>query len=105
MKPDPWNLKPHLTQAELEAIAAEPYEHRGIIHSEMALIIHICRRLGVEVVIESGRARGQSTRLLSRYLPDARIYSVEKRHDADAIYGAQRCAGLARYGRGGSRTN
>ena len=55
-----------LTPDELLAIAAEPYEHRGILHSEMALIIHTCRRLSVEVVIESGRARGQSTYMLAK---------------------------------------
>ena len=79
----------------LHAMAAEPYEHRGILHSEMALIIHACRRLGVEVFIESGRARGQSTTMLARYLPDAEIHSVEMRDDPDAQYGRTRCAKLA----------
>lgn len=84
----------HLTASELEAIAAEPYEHRGIIHSEMALIIGTVRRLGVEVVIESGRARGQSTYMLSKYLPHVLIHSVEMRNDPDARYGIARCADL-----------
>jgi hypothetical protein len=83
-----------MTPSDLEAIAAEPYAHRGIIHSEMALILHTCRRLGIEVVIESGRARGQSTYLLSKYLPEVAIFSVEMREDADAEYGRQRCASL-----------
>lgn len=75
-----------LTPAELEAIAAEPYESRGILHSEMALIIHACRRMGIEVVIESGRARGQSTYMLAKYLPGVRIHSVELRdHPDEAI--------------------
>lgn len=75
-----------LSQAELETIASEPYEPRGILHSEMALIIHICRRLGIEVVIESGRARGQSTYMLAKYLPSVRIHSVELRdHPDEAI--------------------
>jgi hypothetical protein len=80
---------------DLDAIAAEPYERRGIIHSEMVLIIHTARRLGIEVVIESGRARGQSTALLSKYLPDVEIHSIEMRADVDAEFGRQRCAGLA----------
>ncbi len=75
-----------MTPAELEAIAAEPYESRGILHSEMALIIHTCRRMGIEVVIESGRARGQSTYMLAKYLPGVRIHSVELRdHPDEAI--------------------
>ena len=45
----------------------------------MALIIHTLRRLAIEVVIESGRARGQSTYLLAKYLPDTQIHSVELR--------------------------
>jgi hypothetical protein len=69
----------HLTQAELQAIAAEPYEARGIPHSEMALIIDICRRFGVRVFIESGRARGQSTYMLAKYLANVEIHSVDFR--------------------------
>lgn len=66
---------------DLHALAAEPYESRGILHSEMALIIHTCRKLGVEVFIESGRARGQSTYMLAKYLPEVEIHSVEGRPD------------------------
>jgi hypothetical protein len=79
---------------DLAAIAAEPYEHRGIPHSEMALIIHTAKRLGIEVFIESGRARAQSTYMLARYLPDVEIHSIEGRDDADARFGVQRCSGL-----------
>ena len=78
----------------MKAIAAEPYEHRGIIHSEMALIIDTVRRLGVSVVIESGRARGQSTYMLSKYLPCVSIHSVEMRRDTDVLFGIDRCADL-----------
>lgn len=81
-----------LSQAELETIASEPYEPRGILHSEMALIIHICRRLGIEVVIESGRARGQSTYMLAKYLPSAAIFSVELRDHPDEAIAAARLA-------------
>lgn len=83
-----------LTPAELEAIAAEPYEPRGILHSEMALIIHICRRLGIEVVIESGRARGQSTYMLAKYLPGCEIHSVELRDHPDEAIAVARLAPL-----------
>ena len=82
-------------QEILCALAQEPYEHRGIIHSEMALIIHTCRRLRIEVVVESGRARGQSTYLLAKYLPDVAIHSVELRNGADEDFGGKRVAHLA----------
>lgn len=74
----------------MQAIAAEPYEPRGILHSEMALIIHTCRRMGVEVVIESGRARGQSTYMLAKYLPRAMIHSVELRDHPDELIALNR---------------
>ena len=81
----------NLSRSELESIAAEPYEHRGILHSEMALIIHTCRRLGVRVLIESGRARAQSTYMLAKYLPSTLILSVEGRpHHSDSLAGAAR---------------
>ena len=79
----------------ITAMAAEPYEHRGILHSEMALIIHTCRRLGVEVFIESGRARGQSTTMLAKYLPDAEIHSIDARpHHPDEAFARERLKGF-----------
>lgn len=74
----------------MQAIAAEPYEPRGILHSEMALIIHTCRRMGIEVVIESGRARGQSTYMLAKYLPDVDVHSVELRDHPDEAFAQDR---------------
>lgn len=63
----------------LRAIAHEPYEARGILHSEVAYIIDHCRKAGVERFIESGRARGQSTYMLAKYMPDVEVHSVEGR--------------------------
>jgi hypothetical protein len=80
---------------DLHAIAAEPYEHRGIPHSEMALIIETCRRLKIEVIIESGRARGQSTYMLAKYLPDVEIHSVELRDHPDEAFARERFEALA----------
>lgn len=74
----------------VEGIGSEPYEPRGIFGSEMALVIGLCRDMGVEVVIESGRARGQSTYLLAKYLPGVTIHSVERYQDADAEFAYQR---------------
>lgn len=77
---------------DYNALANEPYESRGIIHSEIALILHTVRRLGIARVIESGRARGQSTYLLAKYLPDVEIHSVELRESPDAAFGTERVA-------------
>src|SRR3990167_5336946 len=81
--------------AVFAALAEEPYEHRGIPHSEMALILHTIKRLGIEAVIESGRARGQSTYLLAKYLPDVTIHSVEMRGGADQEFGINRVSHFA----------
>jgi hypothetical protein len=79
----------------LEQIAQEPYEARGILHSEAAFIIHTCRRLGIKRFIESGRARGQSTYLLGKYMPDVEIHSVEwKPQHEDEAFAQRRLAGL-----------
>lgn len=83
-----------LNDATLAAMAVEPYELRGILHSEMALVIHACQARGVRMVIESGRARGQSTYMLAKYLPDVEIHSVELRDHPDEQIALERLAGL-----------
>jgi hypothetical protein len=89
----------------LKAVAQEPYESRGIIHSEMGLLIHAAHNLGVKRIVESGRARGQSTYLLAKYLPDVEIHSVELRDSPDNRFSLHRLAGLENvtcyYGDGG----
>ena len=80
------------SRIDLSRIATEPYEHRGILHSEMALIIETCLDLGIETFIESGRARAQSTCMLAKYLPHVEIHSLEMRNDEDAQFGRQRAS-------------
>ena len=77
-----------------QELAREPYEHRGILNSEIALILYVCRRLKIERLIETGRARAQSTYLLGKYLPDVQIYSVELRSGPDETFGRARVAAL-----------
>lgn len=79
-----------------EHLSLEPYEPRGIFNSEMALVLGLCDRLGIEVVVESGRARGQSTYLLAKYLAwrGIAIHSIEYRKDEDALFGEKRLAGF-----------
>lgn len=78
-----------------EAIATEPYEQRGIIHSEAALIVHTCLRVGIERIVESGRARAQSTYMLAKYLPHVEIHSIELRENDDADFGRKRVGEFA----------
>lgn len=49
------------------------YEKRGILHSEMLAICAVCDQLDIEVIIDSGRARGQSTYTLAEYFRDTHI--------------------------------
>ena len=56
-----------------------PYERKGILFSEM-LFLYVCARSAApKRILESGRARGQSTLLLSLCFPQLPIVSLE--HD------------------------
>ncbi len=80
----------------LAEIAAEPHEPRGIFNSEMAAVLAIAKLLDVTMVVESGRARGHSTRLLAKYLGNAgvEIHSFDREREADAIYAERQLRGL-----------
>lgn len=78
----------------IEELCREPYEPRGILNSEMALIIGLAKAYSIDLFIESGRARGQSTYLLAKYLPDVEIHSIERSRDNDAIYAERRVGHL-----------
>lgn len=56
-----------------------PYEIKGIFHSEMLMMCAIITYLMPEQVIESGRARGQSTEVLGRWTESRGIkfHSIE----------------------------
>ena len=79
----------------LKEIGEESYEPRGIFNSEMALVLGLSRELKIDLFIESGRARGQSTYLLAKYLPDVEIHSFERKRNADAAFAEQRLAGFS----------
>lgn len=55
---------------DMQAIIEESsaYEIKGILNSEILFFITIADFLNVDHVIESGRARGQSTELIARFL-------------------------------------
>ena len=66
-------------------IAGIPYERKGILNSEMYFLWLCARTVKPKRVLESGRARGQSTLILARCFPDAEIISVEyDRNSPDA---------------------
>lgn len=65
-------------------------ESRGMLSSEAIMFAAVCRRIGVQVILESGRARGQSTDVISQALPDVLLHSIEYDDDEDARYGVER---------------
>ncbi len=76
--------------APTEAIYNEPYEARGIIHSEVALIIGMVKHLDIRYIVESGMARAQSTYMLARYLPQVKVLSIEPNDNVDTSFGYNR---------------
>jgi len=58
------------------------YEEKGVLFSEMCFLFLCSSQLGFSRIIESGRARGQSTLLLAKMFPDREIISIE--HDSNS---------------------
>ncbi len=58
-------------------IAGIAYERKGVLFSEMLFVYAVLRRLAPARIIESGRARGQSTHLLAACFPSTPIISIE----------------------------
>lgn len=74
-------------------VADIAYERKGVLFSEMLFVQAILAELGASRIIESGRARGQSTHLLAACFPATEILSIE--HDPrspDVEVAAQRLA-------------
>jgi predicted O-methyltransferase YrrM len=77
-------------------VAEVAYEEKGILYSEMFFLYLCARAAGARRILESGRARGQSTLLLSACFPDRAVISLE--HDErspDVAIAAARLAGRA----------
>jgi predicted O-methyltransferase YrrM len=71
------------------------YETKGVLFSEMAIIAASARLLKAQNIYESGRARGISTYLLSRLLPDCQIISYELSTESEDVpYARKRLEGL-----------
>ena len=96
--PDPRRLAETLVRdaaTELSAferlIAGIPYERKGILYSEMFFFWLLARTQQPRRILESGRARGQSTLILSLCFPEAEIVSVEYDRDSpDVAVAAER---------------
>lgn len=67
------------------AVAAIPYEPKGILFSEMLFLRAAAECRGVRRIIESGRARGQSTEVLCAAFPDRPVVSIEYAPDSPDV--------------------
>lgn len=56
-----------------------PYESKGIFNSEMLLFVTLAKYFNIAEIWESGRARGQSTKIIAEYFRNSNInlYSIE----------------------------
>lgn len=70
------------------ASVAGKFEDRGILHSEMLAVCSLIESQKINVIIESGRWRGQSTEILAKYFhaKPVQIESIELFHDNNALY-------------------
>src|SRR5919109_2973416 len=86
-------------QAELGGwrtrVAGLPYERKGVLYSEIFFLYLCARTMRPARILESGRARGQSTALLALSFPEAAIVSFE--HDARSPDAAVAAARLTPY--------
>jgi len=77
-----------------DLIAGIPYERKGILFSEMFFFWLCASAVKPQRILESGRARGQSTLILSHCFPDTEIISVEyDRNSPDVSVAAKRLEG------------
>lgn len=74
---------------------SHPYEIKGIFHSELLMICTLLGELGAEKLIESGRARGQSTEILGRYcLRNGIEFDSIEISEKDKEFAEEKCKGL-----------
>lgn len=79
-------------QAAIQGLA---YENKGILYSEMLFLLACSRIRPFGRILESGRARAQSTRVLAALFPDKPIISVEfDPNSPDVAVAAARLKGL-----------
>jgi len=81
---------------ERAMVNSSPYEYKGMMHSEILMICTLAIELGVEQIIESGRARGQSTELIARFIDGRSIefHSIDCNENEDSVIAEKRLTGL-----------
>ena len=71
-----------------------PYEEKGVLFSEMLFMLACLEEGSVPRILESGRARGQSTLILAKALPETPITSIEfNEHSPDVPIAVERLKG------------
>jgi hypothetical protein len=55
-----------------------PYEEKGVLFSELLFVLAATSSLKPKQVLESGRARGQSTYILGLCIPESKVISIER---------------------------
>ena len=70
-------------------VAGIPYERKGILYSEMFFLYLCAQAAKPSRIVESGRARGQSTLVLSTIFPDLDVVSIESDADSPDVQVAQ----------------
>lgn len=66
-------------------VADIPYERKGVLYSEMLFLQAALGASPPARIVESGRARGQSTHLLAACFPRSEIHSVERDPDSPDV--------------------
>lgn len=66
-------------------IASVPYEEKGVLFSEVLFIVATSLDLNPRQLLESGRARGQSTHLFGVCLPGIKVISIERYATSDDV--------------------
>jgi hypothetical protein len=97
----PFTLSDTLANAETkldlfrERISDTPYEAKGILFSEIFFIYSALGDDAPAQILESGRARAQSTFALGVLFPESRVVSIERYEDSeDAAIAEERLAAL-----------
>jgi hypothetical protein len=72
-----------------------PYEEKGVLFSELLFLLAAISSLDPKQVLESGRARGQSTYILGSFIPESKIISIERDNtSADVLVAESRLRDL-----------
>lgn len=80
----------------IQSVTAIDYEFRGIFNSELVLITSLLKTLNISKILESGRARGHSTYVISKLLQGNMgflLISMDFTRDQASLYAEERLSG------------